>query len=174
MVHVEIDPQSTQTIERAFASLRGNQIVPAIMSAQRRAITAGRMAGRKKIRSIYTIKAGEINRQAPIVANRGALETKILIKGAFEPLSKYKSRKTARGIFVEIKKGSGKLAPRSFEFAGRFVARSSSARLPIYSMGGPSVPQLYGNAEVSEIVEKRSMEVYEQRLLHELERLMGV
>jgi hypothetical protein len=174
MVYMEIDPQSARTIERAFANLRGNQIVPAIMAAQRRAITAGRMAGRKEIRSIYTIKAGEINKRATIKADRGALSTTLHIKGPFEPVSQYKVRENAHGVFVAIKRGHGGVVPRSFDINGRFVARDGSTRLPIHTLYGPAVPQLYGNAEVSEIVEKRSMEVYEQRLLHELEWRMGV
>ena len=173
MVHIEIDPHSTQTIERAFANLRGNQIVPAIMSAQRRAIAAGRMAGRREIRSIYTIKAGEINKRATIRADRGALSTVMHIKGPFEPVNQYQARRNARGVYVAIKRGAGGTVPRSFDINGQFVARDSTARLPVHGLYGPAVPQLYGNAEVSEIVEKRSMEMYEQRLLYELERLMG-
>lgn len=174
MVHVEVDTRSMQVIERAFERLRGNQLIPAIMSAQKRAATAGRMAGRKAIRGIYTIKAGEINKRAVIKADRGGLQTTIHIKGPFESVNKYQARKNAHGVFVAIKRGTGSTVPRSFDLQGRFVARDGSARLPIHGLYGPAVPQLYGNQEVSDIVQDRSMEVYEQRLLHELERLVGV
>ena len=177
---VELNEISARAIERAIGSISGQKIIPAIMSAQRRAATAGRTLAAKRIREIYTIKAGDIKNRANIKADIGGTETRIEIKGPFEPVKKYRARKNAHGIFVAIKRGKGKLSinfpvPRSFQRPdnGRFVARVGPERGPLKGLYGPSVPQLFQNVEVMGEVQARMMEMYENRLMHELERRLG-
>ena len=76
---VELNEISARAIERAIGSISGQKIIPAIMSAQRRAATAGRTLAAKRIREIYTIKAGDIKNRANIKADIGGTETRIEI-----------------------------------------------------------------------------------------------
>ena len=172
---VELNEVSARAIERAIGSISGQKIIPAIMSAQRRAATAGRTLAAKRIREIYTIKAGDIKNRANIKVDMGGTETRIEIKGPFEPVKKYRARKNAHGIFVAIKRGKGGTVPRSFQRPDndRFVARVGRDRGPLKGLYGPSVPQLFQNVEVMGEVQARMMEMYENRLMHELERRLG-
>lgn len=173
MIEMEVSKKDLGTLERALANLSGQKFIPAIMNAQKRAATAGRTAASKKIRQIYTIKAGDLKSRARIKAERGAMETRIEVKGPFEPASKYTARRNARGVFVAIKRGGGHTVPRSFDIAGTFVAREGAPRLPVHMLFGPAVPQLFGNEEVLEEVQARALEIYEKRLYHELERRLN-
>ena len=56
---------------------------------------------------------------------------------------------------------------------GVFRKRIGPERYPIEGLHGPAVPQLYGNKAVVEIMEQEGMRVYEERMMHELERLVG-
>lgn len=56
---------------------------------------------------------------------------------------------------------------------GRFVARVGKSRYPVEGLYGPSVPQLYGNPEVMDIMQERGGQVFESRLEHEIERRIG-
>ena len=172
MIEIEIDRHDMEQMERTLQRLVPNKIKPAMRAAAKRAITAGRMAGSKEIQSVYTAKAGIIRRRTKITAvDAGAL---LKIRGPFEPVRSYEAKKTGGGIAVAIKRGSSTVVPRSFKMqSGAFVQREGRARLPLRGLYGPSVPQLFGNAEVADAVQKRAMEVYRTRLLHELERLMG-
>lgn len=75
--------------------------------------------------------------------------------------------------FVAIKRDGGGRVPRSFTLNGHFVARAGKERYPVKGLYGPAVPQLFGNPEVMEEMQERGQEVFNSRLQHELERLLG-
>ena len=62
---------------------------------------------------------------------------------------------------------------RSFALNGRFVAREGKERYPVKGLYGPAVPQLFGNPDVMEQMQERGSEVFDARLEHELDRLLG-
>mgnify|MGYP000139359117 FL=1 len=99
--------------------------------------------------------------------------TTILVRGSTEPVSRYKASKRKYGVFVAIKRDGGGRVPRSFTLNGHFVARAGKERYPVKGLYGPAVPQLFGNPEVMEEMQERGQEVFNSRLQHELERLLG-
>ena len=89
-------------------------------------------------------------------------------------MDRYKARKRRKGIFVSVKKGSGDIVPRSFAYSNTYFQREGNPRLPIKRLFGPAVPQLFGNESIKEEVAEAAMRKYEERLRHEIGRLMGV
>lgn len=171
MIEVAIVGEQLEAIINNIAALGGKKAHIAIGSAAYRAGKAARVVGSKYARQIYTIKAGDVKARSKISkAADGALLT---FKGPTEYVGKYKAKERKKGVFVSIKKGSGNIVPRSFVKAGRFMKRTTNERLPIEAIYGPSVPQLLENPHVLNEMERRGMEVFEQRLIHELDRLIG-
>lgn len=151
--------------------LRPKGLQKAIQRASKRAAIAARTAGTKSIRSIYTIKSGSLKARTQL--RNDANGTTILVRGTTEPVSRYKSSKRKYGVFVAIKRDGGGRVPRSFSLNGHFVARAGRERYPVKGLYGPAVPQLFGNPDVMEEMQDRGREIFNSRLEHELERLIG-
>lgn len=168
---LEIEISGDQELMRLLNLLAPTNVYKAISRASKRAATAARTAGTKQLRSVYTIKSGDLKSRAAIkTVDDGSV---IDIKGPVEPVKKFQAGKRKRGIFVTIKRGNGSLVPRSFDLKGEFVARKGKARYPLKGLYGPSVPQMFGNPEVLDTIKERGVEVFETRLEHEIDRLMG-
>lgn len=173
MISIELNESSRRRIEQVLQNfIGGRKLSTAIKHASRRAAVTSRKAGVQEIRNTYTIKAGDLKGATSF--STGAFGTTLRIRGPEEPVAKYKASRRRKGIFVSIKKGSGSIVPRSFDMPGRgFVAREGRSRHPVTGLFGPAVPQLYGNPAVIARMTDEGMEMYEKRLMHELERLAG-
>lgn len=174
MISIEVRNQDVEKLEKTLAGFAGDKIAACIDRATYRGALHARKVAIKQIRSIYTIKSGELRSAAPI--KRSGLVSTIDIKGPFLPVEHYRAVSRAKGIFVTIKKGSGALVPMSFSKGGKggvFRKRIGPKRYPIEGLHGPAIPQLYGNKAVVELMEQEGMNVYAERLMHELERLVG-
>ena len=168
---IEIELSSNDRLVRTLNGLAPTNIYKAVGAASKRAATAARTAGTKKIREIYTMKASDLKSRANIKPQMdGAV---IEIKGPPEGIKKFSASQKRFGVFAMIKKGHGIRIPRSFSMNGRFVARVGQSRYPVEGLYGPSVPQLYGNPEVMDIMQERGGQVFESRLEHEIERRLG-
>lgn len=176
MISIEVRNQDVARLEKTLARFSGDKIAACINRATYRGALHARKVAIKQIRSIYTIniKSRELRNAAPI--KRSGLVSTIDIKGPFLPVEHYQAARRAKGIFVTIKKESGALVPMSFSKGGEggvFRKRIGPKRYPIEGLHGPAIPQLYGNKDVVELMEQEGMNVYAERLMHELERLVG-
>lgn len=176
MISIEVRNQDVARLEKTLARFSGDKIAACINRATYRGALHARKVAIKQIRSIYTIniKSRELRNAAPI--KRSGLVSTIDIKGPFLPVEHYQAARRAKGIFVTIKEGSGALVPMSFAKEGKggvFRKRIGPKRYPIEGLYGPAIPQLYGNKAVVELMEQDGMNVYAERLMHELERLVG-
>lgn len=164
MISIEVRNQDVARLEKTLARFSGDKIAACINRATYRGALHARKVAIKQIRSIYTI------------IKRSGLVSTIDIKGPFLPVEHYQAARRAKGIFVTIKEGSGALVPMSFAKEGKggvFRKRIGPKRYPIEGLYGPAIPQLYGNKAVVELMEQDGMNVYAERLMHELERLVG-
>lgn len=171
MIEVEVSPKDVDNVTRILQNMKGDKIVKAIILATNRAAITARKAGTQEIRKIYVAKAGNI--KSRVALKRDTLGTTLMIKGTMESVKQFRATKQRKGIFVTIKKGNGSLIPRSFDLKGRFVARTSKKAFPLKGLYGPAVPQLFGNDAVMAEMERAAMDMYDKRLEHELNRLMG-
>ncbi|MBQ7479586.1 MAG: hypothetical protein IJT01_11970 [Selenomonadaceae bacterium] len=170
-IQIHFEHSGMDELLRTMQNISEENAHKAAGRAAKRAAIAARVAATKRIRAIYTIKARDLKSHAQILLKRdGAI---LHIKGPMESVTKYKAKKTRKGISVAIKKGNSKLVPRSFEYGRKFMQREGASRLPIRGLYGPSVPQLFGNPEVISAMEERGLAVFEERLRHEFGRLMG-
>ncbi len=168
---VEIDIQGDKKIMDALSTLSDKEIARAAVAAGKRAATAARQAGTKEIRSIYTMKAGDLKAKAQIRADEDGAT--ILVKGAPEAIHKYQAKKRRDGVFVSVKRGKMTHVPRGFSLGGAFVARKGKERYPLKGIYGPAVPQLFGNPDVLSVMMDRGSDVFEERLEHEIEYRLG-
>lgn len=168
---IELELSSDRKLLQVLSGFNEENARKACVMAGKRAATAARAAGSRQIRSIYTMKAADVKAKARIKGTGdGAV---IEIKGATEPVTKYKASKRKSGIFVSVKRGGMKKVERGFTIGTHFVAREGRERYPIKSLYGPSVPQLYGNPDVMETMEERGSKVFADRLEHEIEFRLG-
>lgn len=168
---IELEIESDRELVRVLTGLSEREARVACIMAGKRAAVAARTAGSRKVREVYVIKASDVRSKARV---KGTGDGAVLeIKGATEPVSKYKAQKRRAGVFVAVKRGSMKKVERSFTIGTRFVARVGRERLPVKGLYGPSVPQLFGNPEVMEVMQERGGEVFAARLEHEIEYRLG-
>lgn len=85
----------------------GGKVQSAIKQASRRAAITARKAGAQEIRSMYTIKAGDLKSAAVIKPD--ALGTTIHIRGPEEPVTKYKATRRRKGILSRSKRAAALL-----------------------------------------------------------------
>ena len=168
---ISAEIEAAEQLLGTLAGLKSQGVQKAIQRASKRAATAARTAGTKSIRSIYTMKSGNLKARTQIRKEDDG--TTILVRGSTEPVSRYKASKRKYGVFVAIKRDGGGRVTRSFTLNGHFVARAGKERYPVKGLYGTAVPQLFGNPEVMEEMQERGQEVFNSRLQHELERLLG-
>ncbi len=170
-IEIEIPEKEYKQLIQTLQLLAPKEVYKASMASARRAMSAARTAGSKKIRQIYTIKARDINSRITVKGVDGGAEMKI--KGPMEGIKKYRGAIKSYGVFAMIKKGHGMRVPRSFTINDDYVMREGPSRLPVKGIYGPSVPQLFGNPEVVETMQNRGEEMFVRRLEHEIMRRLG-
>lgn len=173
MVKIDVSKEGTEKIKRALSALSGRALYQAVGSAGKRAARHAATVGAKKLREVYNIKAGVAKSRMAVKTER-PLETIIRIEGGTEPVQNFRGtavRKT--GIFASIKKGSGGIIPRSFTQGGSFLMREGVERYPLKGIYGPSVPQMFWENSVLEAAMEAGAEMYEKRIIHEVERRIG-
>jgi hypothetical protein len=170
---LKIDIENTEKLTRAISMLSERELYKAIGAAGKRAARHGVTVGSKKLREVYNIKAGIAKRHMMVKADR-PIETIIRIEGTPERVQNFRgTQRRKSGIFVSIKKGSGGVIPRSFTKGGVFLMREGADRYPLKGIYGPSVPQMVWENTVLEATTQAAMEMYEKRIIHEIERRAG-
>lgn len=180
---ITIDAIKFQEVEKELGEYKSKAPV-ALSRALNRAASNAKTNASKKAREQYNIKAKDINSTINITkANKGSLRAVIKSTGERIPLIKFKvnpstprPKKPPKVLKVEVKRGGLK------ELIGGFVAdingnkvfkRTSNARLPIQQLFGPAVPQMLGTSSIKEYIENEATKVFDQRLDHEVQRILG-
>lgn len=186
MINVKLDPGKVNSILQKMEELGGktshSKIRVAVADAANRAAVSARAAGVKMVRQVYTVKAGQVKKGAfnfkRASAKGDPVEARMNIKGSMLDVRFFSRRITKRrGVFVTIKRDSSFHVPGSFgqTVNGNRIAmrRAGRERYPTKGIYGPSAPQLFGNPAVMSLMEKQGMEMYEKRLQHALDRIIG-
>jgi hypothetical protein len=180
---ITIDTIKFKEVEQALGEYK-NKAPTALSRAINRAAANAKTNASKKAREQYNIKAKDITSTFKITnANKSSLRAIVKSSGERIPLIKFKispskpnPRKLPKVLRVEVKKGGLK------NLVGAFVAnvngnkvfkRLSKSRLPIQQLYGPAVPQMLGTDNVREFIENEASKVYDQRLDHEIQRILG-
>lgn len=181
---ITISEIQQETAQKALYHIK-NGANKAISRALNRAADSGKAEAVKRITANYTVKSGSVRNKIEIKkSSEATLRAAVLSKGRPIPLSNFKTnpsnppKKRPKVLRAGVLKGG--LKP----IKGAFLARSKSgkalvfqrigkARYPLKALYGPSLPSMLGTEKVSQFVEDRAKEVFDNRLGHEINRLLG-
>lgn len=167
-----VDITGGEALVKQLALLSPARVNQAVRAATKRAATAANKEGSKLVRQVYTVKAKFVHSKTRIrTVDNGAI---IEIRSAPEHIRAFKWAKRSF-VFAQIKRGHGIRVPRSYVSPHQQtpMQRETSKRFPVRTLFGPSVTQMYQNAQVLPQVEKRGVEMLEKRISHEIDRLLG-
>ena len=172
MIEITTDSGKLQSLEMKLFMLQGEKITPLLAGAAKRAAIHAKKIGSKRVRSIYTIDSGSVKSAIGGIRTIG-MGAELRIAGPRKSVGHYKARQNKRGVYVSIKKGSGDTLARSFAWSNTFFQREGKSRTPIKRLFGPAVPQLFDNPAVHQELETAALKKYEERVAHELSRVIG-
>lgn len=189
MIKTTIEPLDLRYIEKRLETLESKAPI-VLIRAVNRAANAAKVQIAKEVNSKYQISSAKVRSTLDIKkANRGNLVAEVKSEGKNIGLYKFKvspKTKVRRGkskvYRASVKKEggykelSGKPKPFVAEMKnshmGVFV-RKGRSRLSIKELYGPSVPQMIKNEEIMDSIEKRTSEVLNKRIDHEISYLLS-
>lgn len=179
---------SAETMERVEALLAG---VPkgaerALSNAINRGLSKVKTGASKKVREVYTVQARAINEATNTKIQRtstGSLAGYVSFSGYKIPLYKFQVTPKAPGIkkkvVAAVKKGGG--TPFEHAFIAQMNSnghigvfeRETSKRFPIEEKMGLAMAQMVGNLNVMTELEKEAQKTVDERIVHEIDRLLN-
>lgn len=185
-VVVEIAEESLDRVQLLLAGIRGGAY-KAIGSALARAAQAGKTAAKEAVTQEYTISAGTFldytNNINHFQRGKETGEVSVVFgySGHVIPLLKFNTSVSGRdgSVSTQVIRSHGK---QTLDKAFRTVInghtgiyeREGPERLPIRELFGPAATQMmYSNEDVLDTVEEKMAAVYEQRIEHEILRLLN-
>lgn len=180
-VSVGVNKRTMRRVQRKLGDM-SRKTPNVVSSALNRAVTNIASNISKEVRKEYFIKAKDVKQTlTKNKSNRSTLSASVISSGETIPLDRFKvSPKTVKPkrkkpIKVAVQKTGLK------ELVGAFVAdingikvfeRVGDERLPIRRLFGPSVPQMLGNEEIREQIDREGQETFYKRLDHEIKRIL--
>lgn len=179
---ITVDASTIKEVEEELGQYKSKAPL-AISRALNRAATNAKTNASKKAREQYNIKAKDINATIKLTkATRSSLGALVKSQGERIPLIKFKvspstpkPKNPPKVLQIGVKKNGLK------ELVGAFVVdisgnkvfkRTTSKRLPIEQLFGPAIPQMLGNTSVKDFIESEATNMFDQRLDHEIQRIM--
>jgi hypothetical protein len=180
---IEVNLEQIDRLERVL--METPEKVPRVASrAINRAATTARTEAARKVRQEYVVKHGDVIKTIKIKkASAGELFAEVTSKGPLLPLIRFKvnprkpSPRRKAPLRASVKRGGGGPIKRAFtaQMASGHTGvyqRVGDKRFPIRQLHGPAVPQMIDNKEVGEWVEEKASERLEERLDHEINRVL--
>ena len=178
---------TAEAVERVGAILAGvpNGAERALSNAINRGISRVKTGAIRRVKEIYTVQSGAFNEATKIRVNKastGNLVGFVSFAGYKIPLYKFKVTPTAPGVKKQVRAAVMKGGGTPFEDA--FIAqmrsghigafeRETRKRFPIEEKMGLSAAQMVGNEKVIETLEEEAQQLVNQRLEHEINRLLS-
>lgn len=178
---------TAETVERVEAILAGapKGAERALSNAINRGLSKVRTGAVKKVKEVYTVQTSAFNEASRIRVNKastGNLVGFVSFGGYKIPLYKFKVSPTAPGVRKKVHAAVMKGGGTQFEDA--FIAqmrsghigvfeRETEKRFPIEEKMGLSAAQMVGNERIIEMLEDEAQEVVNQRIEHEINRLLS-
>ena len=185
MVDIEVSQETTNRLHAILSGL-GKADEKVLKPAMQRGLIAWRTAFNKQIKSVYYVSPAVISRYSHIGYKKVEMRSDGLIgsieyAGTVIPLIKYNVAPQKATFGKTPVKAAVK---REVELAKSFTAqmpnghigiyeRKSDSSYPIKQLYGPSVPRMAENAVVLKTVEDRVNEVINNRMEHEINRILN-
>ena len=188
MVDIEVSQETTNRLHAILSGL-GKADEKVLKPAMQRGLTAGRAAFSKQIKSTYYVSTSVFTKYSHIGYKKVEMRSDGLIgsieyAGTVIPLIKFNAtpQKATYGkspVKAAVKKGESQV-----ELQNAFTAqmpnghigiyeRKNDSSYPIKQLYGPSVPRMAENAVVLKTVEDRVNEVINNRMEHEIDRILN-
>lgn len=172
---------SLDYVNTILFSFPGKAMV-AVNRAAKRAGQAGKTEAKRYATRVYNIKASQFtkNTQTTVkVFGGGGGATKVIIRyaGAMLDLLEFKPQITdSSGVRYQAKRGHTVHLQHAFDiqaYGGHVYERVGKPRFPVRRKLGPSTAHMVKDNEVADPLGKRIMEVFNERLSHEIGRILG-
>lgn len=180
---VDIAEDSLTRVQKILSGVRGGW-QKAVGSALRRAADTGKTEAKRSVVQEYAISGGTFlsyTKNMNHFAGTGdGIEVVFGYRGTVIPLMKFKTSVKRGGLVTTlVRKDTGTAVlehafPASIGSHSGIFERVGPDRFPVKELFGPSTPQMmYSNEAVLDAVERKVTETYEQRIEHEILRLMN-
>ena len=182
-ITVDISAEGLERIQKVLAGVRGGW-QKAVGSALKRAASSGKTEGKRAVVQEYAISGGTFlsyTKNTNHFSSGGdGIEIVFGYRGTVIPLMKFKTSVKRGGLVTTLVRKDTGTAVLEHAFGATIGAhtgifeRVGPERFPVRELFGPSTPQMmYSNEAVLESVERKVTETYEQRIEHEILRLMN-
>lgn len=201
LVRLDGDGDAVKKVQAVLSGVEGG-IEKAVMRSMNRALSSGKTALVKGVKSTYEVNDEPVRdavkvRRASVTRLAGSIDVKGKALSArhfaHDPAGKDTTGSSRKTVRIAIKKGKTSALKTGFIWDGGWGTEKHAIYLrsggkvratkgrhagkkymvdKLKKMTGPSVPQMAGNEEVSEAVEKRVQEIFERRLTHETNRIL--
>nr|MBQ4453228.1 hypothetical protein [Clostridia bacterium] len=150
--------------------------------AAKRAGNAGRTEAKKYVVPKYNIKAGQFTKntrtQVQVGGSGGsAASVKITYSGSRLAVLEFKPNVSKEsGVTYQAKRGVEEKLPHAFEvnpYGKHIFQRAGRSRFPIVKQVDRATPHMLKDPEVADPLGKKIMEVFNQRLVHEIGYILG-
>ena len=177
----ETGMNSLDYVNTVLFSFPGKAMV-AVNRAAKRAGAAGKTEAKRYATRVYNIKAGQFTKNTATtvkVFGGGGGATKVIIRyaGQMLDLLEFKPKiSDSDGVRYQAKRGNEIHLRHAFDvqaYGGHVYERVGAPRFPIRKKFGPSTPHMLKDDEVADPLGKRIMEVFNERLSHEIGRILG-
>lgn len=154
----------------------------AVWRAAKRAGQAGKTEAKRYATAVYNIKASQFNKNTQTTVKvfgggGGATRVTIRYAGAMLDLLEFSPKiSDTDGVRYQAKRGSEVHLKHAFDiqaYGGHVYERVGRPRFPVRQKYGPSTPHMLKDNEVADPLGKRIMEVFNQRLSHEIGHILG-
>ena len=201
LVRLDGDGDVVKKAQAVLSGVEGG-IEKAVMRSMNRALSSGKTALVKGVKSTYEVNDEPVRdavkvRRASVTRLAGSIDVKGKALSArhfaHDPAGKDTTGSSRKTVRIAIKKGKTSALKTVFIWDGGWGTEKHAIYLrsggkvratkgrhagkkymveKLKKMTGPSVPQMAGNEDVSETVEKRVQEIFERRLTHETNRIL--
>lgn len=181
---IEITSEALERVETLLAGIpKGAE--RALSNAMNRGLSKVKTGATKRVKAVYTMQSSAINSATSTRISRastGNLAGYISFSGYKIPLYKFSVTPKAPGIKRNVKAAVKKGGGTTFEHA--FIAqmksghigvfeRETSKRFPIEEKMGLAMAQMVGNQKVIAELEEEAQKTVNERLEHEIDRLLN-
>ena len=181
MIRVEqVGGTSLDRLNKILASVPGGAIKAGYAAAKRAGQTAKTKAGQFAAAE-YTISKGtfmaNVNTKMDVQGGSGGVAgISIMFAGSVLPLKTFQTRAGPGGVTAKVKRSGGGTLQHAFvinAFGGGIFERLGPSRFPVEQKYGPSTGHMMQEEHVVEQMDKTLRETFEQRMEHEMLRIMN-
>lgn len=182
VIDVRVDGlNSLDYVNTVLYSFPGKAMI-AVNRAAKRAGQAGKTEAKRYAVRVYNIKAGTFSKNTTTtvkVFGGGSGATKVIIRyaGAMLDLLEFNPKiSRGSGVIYQAKRGNSVHLQHAFDiksYGGHVYERVGKPRFPVRKKLGPSTPHMLKDNEVADPLGQKIMEVFNERLVHEIGRILG-